>query len=175
MLQLTLKDSTNTTQITVQVTDQTLADAWIGNAASGIWGKPDRWVNSSADDKGIVSVPGEDITKSDQNRIVTLVAAIPAVNAVLDNDGNVVTPAQLAVPAVTETQYHFLAEYTITQMDISAQVAQQAAVSEALAYLQSTDWYVVRQLDNGVAMPSDVKTKREQARLVINPNSNLTS
>lgn len=38
---------------------------------------------------------------------------------------------------------------------------------EALAYLASTDWYVVRYYETGVIIPDDTKLKRAEARLVI--------
>ena len=56
------------------------------------------------------------------------------------------------------------AEYTIEIEDITAQVAQEAINAEALAYLASTDWLVVREMDSGVACPDDVKIARAEAR-----------
>ena len=41
-------------------------------------------------------------------------------------------------------------------------------VAEAYAYLNSTDWYVVRNTDIGKAIPEDVSTKRVEARQTIN-------
>ena len=35
---------------------------------------------------------------------------------------------------------------------------------EALSYLASTDWYVIRQLDSGEVIPEDVKQLRKEAR-----------
>ena len=37
-------------------------------------------------------------------------------------------------------------------------------IDELKAYLSLTDWYVVRQLDDGKEMPSDIKLARESAR-----------
>lgn len=34
-------------------------------------------------------------------------------------------------------------------------------------YLKETDWYVVRQMDDGTPIPEDVKTKRAEARAAI--------
>lgn len=34
----------------------------------------------------------------------------------------------------------------------------------SLTYLASTDWYVTRFIETGVAIPDDVKTKRQEAR-----------
>ena len=38
---------------------------------------------------------------------------------------------------------------------------------DSLAYLASTDWYVIRHADTGVAVPTDIATKREEARASI--------
>ena len=38
---------------------------------------------------------------------------------------------------------------------------------ESLAYLASTDWYVTRQAETGVAIPADVTTARTAAKLAI--------
>ena len=43
--------------------------------------------------------------------------------------------------------------------DIQAQVN-----ADALAYLASTDWYVVRFSETGVAIPDEIKTARQVAR-----------
>lgn len=42
-------------------------------------------------------------------------------------------------------------------------VAEQEA-REAVAYLQSTDWYVMRKLEVGTPVPEDVALKRAEAR-----------
>ena len=42
--------------------------------------------------------------------------------------------------------------------------ATERANQEALSYLASTDWYVLRQMDSGKVMPEDVKQLREEAR-----------
>ena len=41
-------------------------------------------------------------------------------------------------------------------------------VSEALEYLSSTDWYLVRKLDIGTEIPEEVVTKRLEARTILN-------
>ena len=56
------------------------------------------------------------------------------------------------------------AEYTIEIEDITAQVAQEAINAEALAYLASTDWLVIREVDAGVLCPVEIKTERQAAR-----------
>lgn len=37
-------------------------------------------------------------------------------------------------------------------------------IAEKLAYLASTDWYVIRFADSGVAVPDDIKAERAAAR-----------
>ncbi len=46
------------------------------------------------------------------------------------------------------------------------EAAAQAAAdrAEALAYLASTDWLVVRQMETGQAIPDDVQAARAEAR-----------
>ena len=43
------------------------------------------------------------------------------------------------------------------------QLAEQAK-AEARAYLNSTDWYVIRQTETGVAIPENVLAKRAECR-----------
>jgi hypothetical protein len=56
------------------------------------------------------------------------------------------------------------AEYTVEIEDITAQVAQEAINAEALAYLASTDWLVIREVDAGTPCPADIKAERAAAR-----------
>lgn len=60
-------------------------------------------------------------------------------------------------------------QYTVTQEDITQQLADAKVQQDAHAYLTSTDWMVIRQMDNGAPVPQDVKDQRQQARLTINP------
>ncbi len=48
----------------------------------------------------------------------------------------------------------------------SEQLAEQAK-KEALYYLNSTDWYVIRQTETGVAIPQDVLAKRAECRVLL--------
>jgi hypothetical protein len=50
-----------------------------------------------------------------------------------------------------------------TQAEIDQQI-QDDINSEALAYLASTDWYVIREQETGVVTPEDIKTARAEAR-----------
>lgn len=58
-----------------------------------------------------------------------------------------------------------------TQAEIDAEITRLATVEtqavvnqEARDYLVSTDWYITRQAETGVEVPSDVLTKRAEAR-----------
>ncbi len=51
--------------------------------------------------------------------------------------------------------------------DISLELELQKQKKEAKEYLSSSDWYVIRFMDSGVEIPSDVKLKREEARKLL--------
>ena len=53
-----------------------------------------------------------------------------------------------------------------TDAEIAAN-AQSLVNSESLEYLKSTDWYVTRHAETGVAVPADVTTARAAARAAI--------
>lgn len=46
----------------------------------------------------------------------------------------------------------------------SAEELRQRELAEKLAYLASTDWYVTRYAETGVAVPSEIADKRQAAR-----------
>ena len=50
---------------------------------------------------------------------------------------------------------------------VASKIQQDQINAEALKYLAETDWYVIRQMDSGEAMPEDVKAKRAEARLKV--------
>lgn len=56
------------------------------------------------------------------------------------------------------------AEYTVEIEDITAQHEQNKINTEALAYLTSTDWYIIRELDEGKPCPTEIKAERAAAR-----------
>jgi hypothetical protein len=59
------------------------------------------------------------------------------------------------------------AEYTVEVIDITAQVEQERINREALEYLASTDWYVLREADGGKPCPAEIKLARAEARAKI--------
>ncbi len=56
-------------------------------------------------------------------------------------------------------------EHTFEEFNYSAIKTQQKINAEALAYLASTDWMVVREVETQVPCPLEVKQLRAEARL----------
>jgi hypothetical protein len=152
--------------------------AWIADGVSGNWwGKPERWVlhkdEPMAEAYDEADVLEERIVEDYPAVDPVLISeAIPGIPAVMDEAGNIVqaeipeTPAVYSegMPAKTHKEVKLRAEYTIEILDISAQVEQEKQNAEALAYLASTDWLIIREIDAGVPCPVDVKAKRAEAR-----------
>jgi len=60
-------------------------------------------------------------------------------------------------------------------MDKQDAYANQKVINEAAqAYLNSTDWYSIREAEGGTAMPSDVKTKRAEERAKVVSYANFS-
>ena len=60
-------------------------------------------------------------------------------------------------------------------MDKQDAFADQKVINEtAQAYLNSTDWYSIREAEGGTAMPADVKTKRAEERAKIVSYANFS-
>lgn len=51
--------------------------------------------------------------------------------------------------------------------DITASLEQERVNAEALAFLASTDWVVVRAAERGEAVPQDIREARDAARAAI--------
>lgn len=105
-----------------QFDTQDLATAWINQeTANDSWGLPQRQV---------LTVP-EGVTSISTVTVID-VPAQAEVPAVLDGSGNVITPEIPAVAAVTHLEYIIPADYTVTQTDCTAQLAEQAAIAKGL-------------------------------------------
>ena len=57
--------------------------------------------------------------------------------------------------------------YWVEYIDVTAQVEQEKINAEALSYLASTDWMIVREVETQVACPLDIKQLRAEARLKV--------
>ena len=104
--------------------------------ASGVCGLPERW----APHKDEPMAPAYDEADVLEERIV---------------DG---------LDGASHKEVKLKAEYLVEIEDISAQVEQEGINAEALAYLASTDWLVIREIDAGVPCPAEVKAERAAAR-----------
>jgi hypothetical protein len=68
-------------------------------------------------------------------------------------------------PAVTEMKEVELAgEYEVEIIDISAEFAQEKINAEAQAFLDSTDWMVIRAMEKGEELSPEFKAERQAAR-----------
>lgn len=57
--------------------------------------------------------------------------------------------------------------YTVEYIDITAELEQEKINQDALAYLASTDWLIIREIDCGMPCPAEVKALRQAARAKI--------
>jgi len=162
-------------------TTQEDPSVWIAKCiASNIWGKPERQVlhkdepNAEPyDDADVLEEiivvdspyqpekiiqPGSGASPAVYNESGEMVQSeIPAIQEIIEP----------AVPEVSHKEVKLRAEYTVEIIDITAQVEQEKTNAEALAYLASTDWMVIREMDCGVVCPADIKAARAAARAKI--------
>ncbi len=54
--------------------------------------------------------------------------------------------------------------YTVEYIDISEEIEKERINAESLKYLADTDWMILREVDNGVPCPLEVKLTRQQMR-----------
>ena len=79
--------------------------------------------------------------------------------AVLDEEGNELSPA------VTEMQEIELAgDYEVEILDVTSQLEQEQINAEAQAFLDSTDWMVIRAAERGEELSPEFKAERQAAR-----------
>lgn len=79
--------------------------------------------------------------------------------AVIAEDGSVIQES------VTEMQEVEIAgEYEVEIIDISAELEQQAINAEAQTFLDATDWMVIRAMEKGEELSSELKAERQAAR-----------
>jgi hypothetical protein len=63
-----------------------------------------------------------------------------------------------------EAMGSFGEDYEVSIEDISSKITQDKTNKEALDYLSSTDWMIIRELDCGIVCPADIKIARQAAR-----------
>lgn len=115
-------------------------NAWYSNVApSGAFGKPEREVKEIA--PGILE-NNEDIAKSVAVREEEILGQLVRIHTLPQ-------------------------EFTITIEDITLQHQAEKESFEAKAYLASTDWYIIRELDAGTPCPPEIRAARAAARLKV--------
>jgi hypothetical protein len=133
-----------------QFTTQAEADAWIAEGTKQQWwGKP----------AYTEVIPAK---KELQEVILS--------PEVLDEDGNVITPAIKEMQLVEiepETTINHPSEFEVQIEDITAEIEAQKAIDQALKFLLDTDWMVIRQAETGVPVPQEILEQRSQARILI--------
>jgi hypothetical protein len=107
----------------------------------------------------------------DMNDVIVSLGGVERITAPLGIDA---TDEQIAdhlanhvVGSVVPTLEQVKAQVVVYQAQVAkAQFEQVQAQSnaDALAYLASTDWYVVRFSETGVVIPDEIKTARQLAR-----------
>lgn len=68
----------------------------------------------------------------------------------------------------TESQYPPYVEYTRKPDEMIQATLDSIAKTKALEYLNRTDWYIIRKLEEGIAIPEDVSNARKEARVTLN-------
>lgn len=105
--------------------DDAAADAWIAlHGTNCTWGKPGRWVT---EDK-------EDISEALETRETEI---HPAQEAVLDENDEVLVPAQ---EAVTITEYRLAAQFSVEKTDIGNELEMQKLRIARNQKLTACDW-----------------------------------
>lgn len=79
--------------------------------------------------------------------------------AVIGEDGSVLQEAVIEMQEV-----ELAGEYEVEVLDISTQIEQEKINSEAQAFLDSTDWMVIRALEKGIELSPEFKAERQAAR-----------
>ena len=141
--------------------------AWIAEGvANNWWGKPERWVPHKDE--------GGEYDEADvlDERIIELSPGSPLIpeQPAVYEGGSLVSEAVPMIPevqAITQKQVKLRAEYSVQIEDISQQLEQERINAEALAFLLSTDWLIIRELDAGIPCPAEVKAARQAAREAI--------
>lgn len=147
MIKVTVKNLNQEITHVSSWSSQEEAEQWFSQGESHSWfGKPERWVLEDE----------EDISSALDTRQAVLLPE----NEIINEETGEIT----IVPAETITEYKLPAQYSVEYEDISAQLEQEQVNEESLKYLADTDWYILREADEGTPCPSDIKAARALAR-----------
>lgn len=79
--------------------------------------------------------------------------------AVIAEDGSVLQEAVIEMQEV-----ELAGEYEVEVINITSQLEQEKINEEAQAFLDSTDWVVIRALEKGIELSPELKAERQAAR-----------
>ena len=142
-------------------------------AVEAVEAQPEKWFK---DDVVVYEQPKLEDGSNDESYIYH-----PAIEAVEGVEAKPEIPEVKETRIIAETQgtdeelaewlagdsFKYPEGYTVEYIDISAQVEQEKINAEALAYLASTDWMIVREVETQVPCPAEVKQLRAEARLKV--------
>jgi hypothetical protein len=94
------------------------------------------------------------VKQSGQNFVVNGLISVP--NSA-DNSGYQTIQKWISKGGIVE------AEFTAGELLSNAKTSK---ISQCKSYLTSTDWYAIRKADNGTAIPTEIETNRESARIL---------
>lgn len=120
--------------------------AWIADCvANNYWGKPERWIPASQphDAADVIATEVREVS--------------PAMAAVIDANGNEVSPS---VPAVLENWVKLRAEYTVEIEDITAEFELAEVLAKRKAKYPTVDEFMDAYFDGGQAELNQLKAKR---------------
>lgn len=92
--------------------------------------------------------------------------AIIRSNGVVTNEAKFDTQEEISA-WVTENETAFPSDFAAEIVDVTTQDLALKEQMDAHALLDSTDWYVIRQVETGVAIPQTILDSRAAARLKI--------
>lgn len=144
MIKVQVKNSENQILASSYFKDQAQADAWLANARknqNSPWGRHLRTVELDAENPVDESL---------------ILSSEVKVRQVLDEEQGFV-----------DEQYTLLtlkADYAVEIEDLGDEKTQEQKNREARAYLASTDWLIIRELDSGEECPAEIKAERAAAR-----------
>jgi len=138
MIQVTIRNLKNDITHLQAFDDLREANLWIAQMELlRAFGKPERWVYE------------EDLTLDSENK------------------SNAIASQEVGGPDELGVKYKFRAEYTVELVDLEGAAMQKKINEEAFAYLNNTDWIIVRFLETRKPIPEEVISKRAAARASI--------
>lgn len=128
---------------------QEAADDYIGiESTKGSFGKKEREVKEII----ITDAEGNESVQLENNE---------------DMSKSISVREEIAIDGTVIRIHTLPAEYSTLITDITAQVLAKKESDEALQYLNQTDYLIIREMDNGIPCPTEIRQLRAEARLKV--------